>query len=151
METKKSIKVSFVILLLMMILALVYGLMAAMKPEFFVARSFQLYTAQSWTDYLTASPIIANYMLILERMAGGMGFVVSLGGLIVLLAVFKKTEKWTWFYIAVVALLGWVTSLVANIAFKNPITITINIIGLVLVVIGLIISPKDFLGKRVNT
>ena len=148
METKKSIQVSFVILLIMMILALVYALMAVIKPDFFVARSFQLYTGQSWNDYLGASPMLANYMLILERMAGGMGFVVSIGGLIVLLSVFKKVEKSAWFYIAVVSIIGWVNILVANIAFKNPITITIIIIGLVLLVIGLIIPAKDFLSKR---
>lgn len=148
METKKSIQVSFVILLIMTILALVYGLMAVIKPDFFVASSFQLYTEQSWNDYLGASPMLANYMLILERMAGGMGFAASIGGLFVLLTVFKKVEKWAWFYIAVVSIIGWVNTLVANIAFKNPITITIIIIGLVLLVIGLIIPAKDFLGKR---
>jgi len=148
METKKSIQISFIILLIMTILAFVYGLLAMIKPDFFVARSFQLYTEQSWNDYLGASPILANYMLILERMAGGLGVATSIGGLFVLLTVFKKVEKWSWFYIAVVSIIGWGNILVANIAFKNPATITIIIIGLVLLVIGLIIPAKDFLGKK---
>ena len=132
----------------MTILALVYALLAVIKPDFFVARSFQLYTEQSWNDYLDASPMLANYMLILERMAGGMGFAVSIAGLFVLITVFRKVEKWAWFYIATVSIIGWGNTLVANIAFKNPITITIIIIGLVLLIIGLIIPAKDFLGKR---
>ena len=148
METKKSIQISFIILLIMTILALVYGLLAVIKPDLFVASSFQLYTEQSWNDYLGASPVLANYMLILERMAGGMGFAVSIGGLFVLLTVFKKVEKWAWFYMAVGSIIGWGNTLVANIAFKNPITITIIIIGLALLIIGLIIPAKDFLGKR---
>jgi len=77
-----------------------------------------------------------------------LGVATSIGGLFVLLTVFKKVEKWSWFYIAVVSIIGWGNILVANIAFKNPATITIIIIGLVLLVIGLIIPAKDFLGKK---
>ena len=148
METKKSIQISFIILLIMMILAFIYGLLAVIKPDLFVANSFQLYTEQSWNDYLVASPVLANYMLILERMAAGNGFATSIGGLFVLLTVFKKVEKWAWFYIAVVSIIAWGNILVANMAFNNPVTITIIILCLVLLVIGLIISAKDFLSKR---
>ncbi len=148
METKKSIQISFIILLIMTILAFVYGLLAVIKPDLFVAQSFQLYTKQSWNNYLSVSPILANYMLILERMAAGNGFAVSIGGLFVLLTVFKKVKKWAWFYIAVVSIIGWGNILVANIAFNNPITITVIIIGLFLLIIGLIIPSKDFLSKK---
>jgi hypothetical protein len=132
----------------MTILAFVYGFLAVIKPDLFVARSFQLYTEQSWNEYLAISPIFANYMLILERMAAGNGFAISIGGLFVLLTAFRKVEKWAWCYIAVVSIIGWGNILMANIAFNNPITITIIIIGLVLLVIGLIVPAKDFLGKR---
>ena len=128
----------------MTILAFIYGLLATIKPDLFVARSFQLYTEQSWNEYLAVSPILANYMLILERMAAGNGFATSIGGLFVLLTVFKKVEKWAWFYIAVVSIIGWGNILVANVAFNNPITITVIIIGLVLLILGLMISAKDF-------
>ena len=67
----------FIILLIMTILALVYGLLATILPEIFVARSFHLYTDQSWNEYLSSSPTLANYMLILERMAGGNGLAVD--------------------------------------------------------------------------
>jgi hypothetical protein len=148
METKKSIQISFIILLIMTILALVYGFLAMIKPDFFVARSFQLYVEQSWNDHLSASPVLSNYILILERMAGGNGFAVSIGGLFVLFTAFKKAEKWAWFFIAAISTVGWVNVLVGNIAVKNPITITVIIVGLVLLVIGLLIPAKDFLGKR---
>jgi hypothetical protein len=150
METKKSVQISFIILLCMTILAFVYGLLAVIKPDLFVTRSFQLYTEQSWNDYLGANPTLANYMLILERMAAGNGFAVSIAGLFVLLTVFKKVEKWAWFFVATVSIIGWVNVLVANIAFNNPITITIITTGLALLVIGLIIPAKDFLGKNLS-
>lgn len=93
METKKSIQVSFVILMIMMIIALMYGLTGFIKPDLFVARSFQQYTGQSYANYSAESPKLANYILILERMAAGLGVVVALGALIVLLTSFKKVTK----------------------------------------------------------
>jgi hypothetical protein len=84
MGTKKSVQISFIILLIMTILAFVYGFIAMITPEVFVARSFQLYTQQSWNDYLSAIQVLANYMSILEGMAGGNGLAASIGGLFVL-------------------------------------------------------------------
>lgn len=148
METKKSIQVSFVILLIMMIFALIYGLTGFIKPDLLVKRSFQLYTDQSFANYQDESPRLANYVLILERMSAGLGVVVALGGLIVLFTSFKKSLKWAWFYILVCAILGWGNTLLANAAFNNPLLIMVNIIGLVLLVIGLIIPAKDFWGTK---
>ena len=148
METKKSIQISFVILVIMTILALVYGILGVIKPDFFVARSYLLYTKQSWRDCLGVNSTLANYMLILERMAAGNGIAVSIGGLFVLFTVFRKVKKWAWFYIATVSIIGWGNVLIANIAFNNPITLTIISTGLALLVIGLIIPAKDFLGKK---
>ncbi len=148
METKRSIKVSFAILLITMIFALMYGLTGFIRPDLIVKRSFQLYTDQSFANYQAESPRLANYILLLERMATGLGLVVALGGLIVLLTSFKKSARWAWFYILVCGILGWGNTLLANAAFNNPLLITVNIIGLVLLAIGLIIPAKDFLGKK---
>jgi hypothetical protein len=147
METKKSIQVSFVILLIMMIIGLIYGLTGFIKPELLVARSFQLYTGQSYSTYLAESPKLANYILILERMAAGLGLVVVLGALFVLLISFKKGLKWAWFYVLVCGVLAWGNNLFANAMLNNPLLIIVNIIGIVLIVIGLIIPAKDFFGK----
>jgi hypothetical protein len=152
METKKSIQISYVILMIMMIIALVYAALAFAQPNLLVSRSFTLYTGISWNDFLNTSPIHAHYMLILERMAGGLGFALSLGGIIVLIAIYRKGVKWAWYYILVVGIIGWVNNLVANIMFKNSLIIIVIVVGLVLITVGLIIPAKDFLGeKKSNT
>ena len=147
-ETKKSIKMSFVILLIMMILALIYALITIFMPQIIVMRSFQGYTGQSWLEFADSNPTIAGYVLNLERMAGGIGLALALGGLIVLMTAYKKAERWAWFYILVVGVIGWVNNLIANIIFKNPVTTTIIIVGLMLIAIGLIIPAKVFLSKE---
>ena len=147
-EVKKSVKISFVILLIMMILALVYAFITLFMPQVIVARSFQGFTGQSFAEYAASNPTIAGYILVLERMAGGVGLALVLGGLIVLMTAFKKAEKWAWFFVLVTALIGWVNNLIANIAFKNSMTITIIVVGLILLAIGLLIPVKDFFGKK---
>jgi|APIni6443716594_1056825.scaffolds.fasta_scaffold161269_2 hypothetical protein len=148
METKKIVQISFVILLVMTFVALIYGVFAAVSPESFLSRSFPLYTGQPWNDFLTQSPTLANYMIILEREAGGLGIALSLGGVIVLLTAFRKVEKWAWYYILVVSIIGWVNLLIANIIFKNSLIIVIIGIGLLLVVVGLIMSARVFLTNK---
>ena len=78
----------------------------------------------------------------------GVGLALVLGALIVLMTAFKKAEKWAWFFVLVTALIAWVNNLVANIAFKNSMTITIIVIGLILLALGLIIPAKEFLIKK---
>ena len=139
---KKSVKISFVILLIMLILALVYALIAVLKPEVIVARSFEGFTGKPW--YYDPVVGVGGYMITLERMAGGLGLALTLGALIVLFTAYRKVEKWAWYYMLVVGVIGWVNNLIANIASKNPTTTTIIIIGLVLIIIGLLIPVKDF-------
>jgi hypothetical protein len=148
METKKIVQISFVILLVMTFVALIYAVITVVSPESLVSRSFPLYTGQPWNDYLTQSPTLANYMIILEREAGGLGIAVSLGGVFVLLTAFRKVEKWAWYYILVVSIIGWVNLLIANIIFKNSLIIVIIVIGLLLVVVGLIMSARVFLTNK---
>ena len=150
METKKSIQIAYAIFMIMMIIALIYAAVTTIQPALLVSRSFPLYTDQSWNDFLNASPVLAQYMLILERMAGGLGLAVSIGGLIVLLTTFRKGEKWAWYFILVVGIIGWVNNLIANIMFKNSTIIIVIVIGLVLIATGLVISAKAFIGTKKN-
>jgi hypothetical protein len=147
-EAKKSVKISFVILLIMLILALVYGLITVFRPEVIVARSFEGFTGKPPWPYYDPVVGVGGYMVTLERMAGGLGLALTLGALIVLFTAYRKVEKWAWYYMLVVGVIGWVNNLIANVAFKNPTTTTIIIVGLVLIIIGLLIPVKDFFCKK---
>jgi len=148
METKKTVQISFIILLIMTLIALIYAIVTALKPELLASRSFSLYTGQPWNDLLTENATMANYILILERMAGGLGIAASIGGLFVLLTVFRKVEKWAWYYVLVVSIVGWGNNLLANILTKNSLIIVIILIGLSLVIVGLLLSAKIFLSQK---
>jgi len=148
MGTKKSVQISFVLLLIVTIIGFIYGFFAAFLPEVLVSRSYPLYTGLSWTDFKIADPVLANYILIMLRFAGGGALAIALGNVIVLFTAYRKVEKWAWYFVLVVSIIVWGNTLIGNIAYKNPVTITICIVGLLLVAIALIISAKDFLGEK---
>jgi hypothetical protein len=148
MESKKKIKISFVILMVESVIALIYGLCAFIIPEFLTSRTFPLYTGQSWDSLLTENPGIANYIMILEGSSGGLGFTAILANLFVLLTEFRKGKKWAWFFVLVVSITGWCSDLVTNILLKNMFSVIIIALGLLLLIGALIISAKAFLLKK---
>jgi hypothetical protein len=148
METKKAIKISFVIFMIGSILALIYGFAAFIKPEFLASRSYPLYTGLQWNNLLNESPNVANYVLILERMCGGLGLAIVLGSFFILFTVYKKGEKWAWYYMMAVSIIAWGNNLLANIMMHNTLIIIIIVSGLLLLIAGLIVSAKAFLGEK---
>jgi uncharacterized membrane protein (DUF485 family) len=148
METKKAIQISFVIFMIGLVLALIYALAAFIKPELLVSRSFQLYTGLQWDNLLNESPNVAHYTLILERMAGGLGLATVAGGFFVLFTAFRKGEKWAWYFMLVVSLIGWGNNLLGNIIMKNTLVIIIILVGILTLIAGLIISSKVFLCEK---
>jgi hypothetical protein len=148
METKKSVKISFVILLILTIIALILGIVAAFMPELLISRSFPLYTGKPWNDFLTGNPMMGNYILIKERMVGGQGFAACLCGLFVLFNAYRKVEKWAWYCLLVFTMIGWGTILIESITFNNSPIIIVAVVGLVLVAIGLIMSARTFLTDK---
>ena len=148
METNKAIQISFVIFMIGLVFALIYAIAAFIKPELLVSRSFPLYTGLQWDNLLNESPNIAHYTLIIERMAGGLGLATVAGGFFVLLTAFRKGEKWAWYFMLVVSLIGWGNNLLANIIMKNTLIIIIILVGILTLIAGLIISYKAFMGEK---
>ena len=148
METKKTVQTSLIILLIMLIIGFIYGFFTMFLPEVLVSRSYPLYTGLSWTDFKITDPVLANYILIMLRFTGGGALACALGAGIVLFTAYRKVEKWAWYFMLVVSIIVWGNTLIGNIAYKNPVTITICVVGLLLVAIALIISARAFLGEK---
>lgn len=175
-ETKRSVKISIVILLIVLILALAYGLNTVLAPGYpwinilggFSNQQLRNLSPLAGIDLAGAS----YYADALERMVGGLSLALTVGALIVLFTAYRKVEKWSWYYILGVSLIGWVNILPLLYwhsipwrkpailyflrwgepsllhAFKNPATNPVIIIGLILTVIGLLIPVKDFFCKN---
>lgn len=145
MRKRNVIQISVIILLIESAIAMVYGIVAFIFPEIIVSGSFPLATGQSWENMLNVSPEIVSYILVLEGMAGGLGFTAIIGSLFVILIAFRKREKWAWFYLMIIGITGWGNNLIGNILMNNFTVLSIIAAGLVLHLIALIISAKSIL------
>ncbi len=145
MKTNKAVQVSFVLLMVAMIIGLIYGLVVTFSTELLVSRSFPLYTGQSWTDLKMSDPVLANYIIIALRFAGGGALGLSFAAIMVLFNAYRKVEKWSWYVMLGSSTIAWGITLIGNITYNNPVTIAICVVGLSLNAIALIISAKAFL------
>jgi hypothetical protein len=148
METKKTIQIPFVILLIAIVIALLVGIVATFMPELLISRSFPLYTDNSWDDFIMGNPLAGNYVLIKERMMGVQVLAASIGGIFILFTAYRKVEKWAWYCILLVTVIVFGSALIEGMTFNNPPVIIISLIGLVLVATGSIISARTFLSDN---
>lgn len=145
---KSSLRIAFVLLLVVNILAVAYTILVVGLPDFFIKKSCPGYTGQPWTDLAAASPGAAAYIRALTRKVGGLGLVLSLGSLIVLFGAFKKRERWVWVYFLIAVTGGWLVNLIFHIFSKSPMGLAMSLLGIGVVILALIITAKDFLGKK---
>jgi len=146
---KKPMTIGMVILLIGSIFALVYSVVAFLSPAIFVTKSFSGATGQAWPDFVSSSPDIANYILGLERTLAGFAFAVVIAVFFVLFTAFKRQEQWAWYCILVVCLLAWLNNLVGSaIAGKSSLSLILTLIGIGLFILGIVLSAKDFFGKK---
>jgi hypothetical protein len=172
-KVKKSVKISVVILLIVSILGLAYGLNTVLVPGYVYINRVGGFPDQHVRHPM--SMILASaghYIDALERMVGGLCLALTAGALIVLLTAYRKVEKWAWYYMLGVSVIGWANTLILywwyNIpspkppiihhywrnltilhAFMNPAKNPIIIVGLILTVIGLLIPVTDFFRKKI--
>jgi hypothetical protein len=144
----KSLRIGFVMMLIIGVLALVYALMAVGYPDFFIKRSCPGYTGQAWGEIAAASPGTAAYIKAFERQVGGFGLAATIGTLFVLFCGFKKGEKWAWFYVLIASACGWLVNIIFHIFSKSPLGLAMNLVGLGVLFLALIITAKDFFGKK---
>lgn len=147
-EKKKSIKIGTIILLVMFIIGTMYCLFTIIYAESTAKSNFSLYTGKSWSEIIVSNPKLAHLYREIIRLAGGIGFALQIAGFFVLIAAFRKGEKWAWFCILFIALIGWISVLAHDIFLKDIIFIIVDSVCLALLIIGLVIPAKAILGKQ---
>ena len=144
----KSLRFGFVLLLIITVLAVAYALMVLVNPDFFIKRSCPGYTGQAWSEIASASPGIAGYIKAFERQVAGFGLAATIGTLFVIFVGFKKGLKWAWYYVLIASTIGWIVNVIFHIYSKSTLGLAMNLVGLGAVILALIITAKDFLGKK---
>lgn len=146
-QENKSIKIAVIILLIMLVYTKVFSLIGIVSPDIFAVRIFPGYAGQYWSDFVASSPKLADHHRVTASLAGGFALSGVIAGFFVLLTAFRKGEKWAWYCLLFISFIAWINMLIFGIFSKDPITIIMYCVGLVLFIIGIIIPAKAILGK----
>ena len=143
-----SVKVAWKVMLALGIYLAVIGLLLIFLTETMFAPDFTLFTAQSWSDFLTSSPKPAELFIITERLLGAMVLVAGLFVVLMAWKSYRKAEKWSWYTLLVTGIIGWGSSLTHSIAVGCLTGLVVVYVGIVLFVIGIVLPAKAILGKK---
>ena len=103
MEESKLLKISWITVTVMIALGMFIALANVIKPlPFFLQDAFEVYIGQSWSTLVEQQPKHAAMYEHLIRECSWYYFVLCFHALFIVLASYRKGEKWAW----VVLLLG---------------------------------------------
>ncbi len=149
METKNTIQVSFVILLILMIIALGLEVFIAFFFERFVSQPGNLFYGEQVDLFIYNSHALENhYIRVLAGFASRYGIAACLACLMILVLAFRKGRKWAWSGVLIISLFVWGSVLIENIPIHNAIIFTIGLLGLLIVMAALMFSAREFWGEK---
>ena len=148
MQPAPSVKIGWKIMLAHGIYIAGIGLLMIFLAKTMFVPTFTSFTAQSWSDFLVANPKPAELFIITERALGAM--VLSAGLFIALVASesYRKAEKWSWYTLLIISILGWGTWLAYHISAGDLKGLVAVYIGIVLFVIGIALPARAILGEK---
>ncbi|MFQ6065753.1 MAG: hypothetical protein ACE5K3_00555 [bacterium] len=143
-----SVKIGWKVMLGTGIYVVVIGLLLIFLTKILFAPDFTSFTAQSWSDFLAASPKPAELFLIMGRHDGAMVLVVGLFVVLMSWKSYRKAEKWAWYTLLITGVIGWGSGISYYIVVGDPIGRVMTIAGAVAFIIAIAFPAKAILGKK---
>jgi len=143
-----SVKVAWKVMLAMGIYVVVLGLLLIFLTKTMFVPDFTVFTAQSWSDFVTSNPKPAELFIIAERLLGAMVLMTGLFTVLIAWKSYSKAEKWSWYTLLVTGIIGWGSWLTYLMAIGCLMFIVLAVVGIVLFVIGIALPAKAILGKK---
>ena len=102
-------RIAWILILIVDVLYIAWGAMAAAAPDGLLGpggkailpAGYEGYSGGSWTELLRASPMTANYMIVLFRMYGMYNVVFGLMASAIAATAFRRGDRWAWWTLLV--------------------------------------------------
>jgi hypothetical protein len=122
-------QIAWVLILVVDVGCLAWGAGAAVSPEHLLGpggmailpAGYEGYSGASWSQLASASPLAAEYMVVLFRMYGVYNVLFGLMGSAIAVTAFRRGERWAWW----VLLVGNTVALSSAMIYDK----TVNAIG----------------------
>ena len=122
------------------------GIFYIIFVKFNMKNNFQAISSV-WQLFTKYNPEIAKLFILFNIIIGI--FLISLGIIIIYLSYFivKRKEKLTWIMLFLSGIVGWVGLLIVSLFMKNPLIITLSILGWSSFILGMFLPIKYYLEK----
>jgi hypothetical protein len=105
----KRRQIAWIVILIVDAAYVAWGAMAAAMPDGLLGpggkailpAGYEGYSAASWAELLRASPMIAQYMIVLFRMYGIYCVLFGLMGSAIAVTAFRRGDRWAWWALLV--------------------------------------------------
>ena len=139
------LKVSTVILAVMLAFAAIYSVLVITVPIMMGNSGYRAVTGQDLDSVQDASQL--KSWIVQTRHMGLFALTTTIAGLFILFAAFRKTQKWSWCGMLIVGGLAWGWGVVESAMIGNIFDLIMQLVGIVLLLIGLLIPLKSFFGR----
>ena len=146
----KSLKASWILLLIVSCVVIIFALMTLFAPKEFSANDFQSFTGQQLSDFKASNPQVFSYMSMGAFEGGIYLLLAGISAVFLTLFAYRKGEKWAWYLALILNTIGWGGAIRANLYTGDMITVVIGIVFLAIAYVGIAIGAKTIL-KKVST
>ena len=139
------LKVAVVILIVMHVFAGFVALMAFIAPKMMLKSTYKAMTGNALDSVQDA-----DFLKVVSNRQSKVGFyalTTVVFCFFVLIAGFRKAQKWAWWCLLIVAGVTWLEGLISYIIIGSLMYILIYAIGTVLLFVGVLLPVKEFFAK----
>ena len=140
-------KIAVFILAVMLAYACLYSLMGIIVPKVLMTSSLKATAGKTLDDAKDDGYLKA--ITVGQRNLGVFALAAAVAGFFVLFAAFQKTQKWAWCGMLIAGGIAWLGGIIISIGIGDNMNLVFQLIGLVLLLVGVLIPVKEFFTKEV--
>ncbi|MEW6188718.1 MAG: hypothetical protein AB1466_01195 [Actinomycetota bacterium] len=141
----KLITVGWIAALIMAIWILLGGiLMDIVMPT----AGFESYTGQTWSDFASANPRLADLYRADHREIGCLALCIATLIIGVVLAGYRKGERWAWLTLLIAGIFGWGGVLATSIMVGKTGPLVLGSVGTALFAIAILVPAKVIFARK---
>ena len=143
----RSLKASWVILIIVHSVVTILGLIILVAPTFLLSSEFLSFTGQTWADFTASNTKVSSFFIWQTHEIGVFLFTLGVMSLIITFAAYRKGEKWVWYLFLISNTMGWLGGLAVDLPTGEMGVIMMIVVFFILAYIGLFIGVKNFFKK----
>ena len=140
------LKAATIILLVLFVLAAGYSILIIIAPSITLEGDFRAVTGKSYEGALEAGPLTVSLLYL--RHVGVANLAIAIAAAFILLASFRKAQRWAWWALLVTGGLVAGFGTIANLVIGNWFDFATHLVALLWFLTSLLIPVKTFINKR---